>query len=112
MFLIATLSLWYSSLSGFVGKVLIIEEGLAKGGTNASFYWLAALGLFSSFLVLYSLLKIFINGFGETLLSEDMEKGSTKGLLLPCALLVAIGIFLGVGAEWLSYIEQAWLPVY
>ncbi|NMA02864.1 MAG: Na+/H+ antiporter subunit D [Clostridia bacterium] len=110
MFLIATLSLaGIPPLSGFVGKVLIIEEGLAKGGTNASFYWLAALGLFSSFLVLYSLLKIFINGFwGETLLSEDMEKGSTKGLLLPCALLVAIGIFLGVGAEWIyPYIEQA-----
>ncbi|MGI6066768.1 MAG: Na+/H+ antiporter subunit D [Bacillota bacterium] len=110
MFFIAAFSLaGVPPLSGFTGKFLIIQEGLAKGDANAGFYWLAAIGLLSSLMVIYSLMKIFINGFwGETFLTRDMEKGSTKGLLLPCVLLTIAGIFWGVGAEiFYPFIEQA-----
>lgn len=96
-------------LSGFVGKVLIIKEGLALGTGHPSFYILAGIGLVSSLMVLYSLLKIFINGFwGETVLSEEMEKGTDRGVLLPCAFLTAVSLFLGLGAELLyPYVDQA-----
>jgi multicomponent Na+:H+ antiporter subunit D len=110
MFLISVLALaGIPPLSGFIGKVLIIKDGLAKGASISGFYWLVAIGLLSSLMVMYSLMKIFINGFwGETYLSKNMEKGSTKGLLLPCAFLTAISIFLGVGAEFIyPYIELA-----
>lgn len=105
MFLIVVLSLaGVPPLSGFIGKVLIIQEGLAT-----EFYWLAAVGLISSLMIIYSLIKIFINAFwGETTLSKDMEKGDTRGLLLPCAILTAVGILLGMGPEFIyPYIEQA-----
>ncbi|MGI6225600.1 MAG: Na+/H+ antiporter subunit D [Peptococcales bacterium] len=110
MFFITAFSLaGVPPLSGFVGKVLIVQEGLAKGGVTTGFYFLAAIGLISSLMVIYSLMKIFINGFwGETFLSQDMEKVTTKGLLLPCVLLTVTGIFLGVGAEvFYPFIEQA-----
>lgn len=105
MFLIVALSLaGVPPLSGFIGKVLIIQEGLATG-----FYWLAAIGLISSLMIIYSLIKIFMNAFwGETTLSKDMEKAGTRGLLLPCVFLTAVGILLGVGPEFIyPYIEQA-----
>jgi multicomponent Na+:H+ antiporter subunit D len=110
LFFIAAFSLaGVPPLSGFIGKILIIQEGLAKGAANAGFYWLAAIGLLSSLMIIYSLMKIFINGFwGETFLTRNMEKGSTKGLLLPCVLLTTAGILWGVGAEiFYPVIEQA-----
>jgi multicomponent Na+:H+ antiporter subunit D len=110
MFFITAFSLaGVPPLSGFVGKVLIIKEGLAMGTEGAGYYLLAAIGLLSSLMVIYSLMKVFINGFwGETNLSQEMEKGNTRGLLLPCVLLTAVGIFWGVGAEtFYPFIEQA-----
>lgn len=110
MFFVTTLALaGVPPLSGFIGKVLIIKEGITKGLLQWGFYWLAGIGLFSSLMVLYSLMKIFINSFwGETSLSKEMEKGTTKGLLFPCVLLTAVCVFLGVGAEVLyPYVELA-----
>lgn len=96
-------------LSGFVGKVLIIKEGLSLGSGHRGFYLLAGIGLVSSLMVLYSLLKVFINGFwGETVLSTEMEKGTERGLVFPCLLLTAVSLFLGLGAELLyPYVDQA-----
>jgi multicomponent Na+:H+ antiporter subunit D len=110
MFLITTLALTgVPPLSGFIGKVLIIKEGLRKAVLQPGFYWLAGINLLSSLMILYSLSKIFINGFwGETQLSKEMEKRTTKGLLFPCVLLTAVCIFLGLGAEYLyPYVELA-----
>ncbi len=91
-------------LSGFVGKLLIVQ-----GGLEGEHYVLAFVVLLSSLLVLYSVMKIFMNGFwGETKLSLKEEKGTTKGLLLPTALLLSLSIALGIGAEWfLPYFYQA-----
>jgi len=97
MFFIACIALaGIPPLSGFIGKLLIV-----KGGFEAEHYILSGLVLLSSLLVLYSVIKIFMHGFwGETKLSKEEEKGSTKGLLFPIGLLLSLSIVLGVGAEW------------
>lgn len=99
MFFIASLSLsGIPPLSGFVGKVFITEGTFGTG-----YFWLGGIGLITSLMVLYSVMKIFMNCFwGYTDLTEEEEKGKTKGLMLPIALLTALTIVLGLGAEGLS----------
>lgn len=105
MFFIATLSLaGIPPLSGFVGKLKIIQ-----GGFEAGEYTISFIVILSSLFVLYSVMKIFIHGFWgepkEELLSKE---GSTRGLLLPIAILLILSIVFGFGIEWLSpYISQA-----
>ncbi|MDD4775813.1 MAG: Na+/H+ antiporter subunit D [Syntrophomonas sp.] len=96
-------------LSGFAGKYIIIRASLAGGTDQPGGYFLAAIGLLCSLMIMYSLLRIFLHSFwGENTLSLDMEKGSIRGLLSPCLLLMAVGVFYGVGAELVyPYIEQA-----
>jgi multicomponent Na+:H+ antiporter subunit D len=104
MFFIATLSLaGIPPLSGFVGKLKIIQ-----GGFEAGEYTIAFVVLLSSLLVLYSVMKIFINGFWGEPSKEPINKQATKGLLLPIALLLVLSIAYGFGVESLSpYISQA-----
>lgn len=105
MFFIAALSLaGIPPLSGFIGKLFITEGTFVSG-----YYWLGGIGLLTSLFVLYSVLKIFMNCFwGYTNLSEEEEKGSTKGFLLPIGLLTACTIALGLGAEGISvYVDMA-----
>jgi multicomponent Na+:H+ antiporter subunit D len=91
-------------LSGFIGKLLIIQ-----GGFSAELYWMVGISLLSSLLILYSVMKVFINGFwGEVKLEPAQEKATDKGLLTPCALLLALSFALGLGAEFVyPYIEIA-----
>ncbi len=91
-------------LSGFVGKVMILQGGVGEGH-----YVMAAIGLITSLLVLYSVLKVFVQSFwGETLLSEGEEHDTGKGTLLPGIILSALIVGMGIGAEWaLDYIEIA-----
>ncbi len=95
-------------LSGFIGKLLILQ-----GGIQANHYVLAAVSLLTSLMVLYSVIKIFINSFwGETLLSEGEQKSSGRGTLLPSFLLAALVIALGIGAgSFMPYVEQAVEPL-
>ncbi|WP_372637411.1 Na+/H+ antiporter subunit D [Cohnella sp.] len=95
-------------LSGFVGKVMILQ-----GGVQAKAFVMVALGLLSSLLVLYSVMKVFINSFwGETLLSEGEEKSTGKGALLPSLILAALVVGFGLGAEEiLAYVRQAVEPL-
>ncbi|KKK36024.1 monovalent cation/H+ antiporter subunit D [Mesobacillus campisalis] len=104
MFFIAALSLaGIPPLSGFIGKVFITE-----GTFEAGFLWLGAIGLITSLMVLYSVMKIFLNGFwGDSYLDEE-KKGEVKGILFPLAILTLLTIGLGVGAEGIySYAELA-----
>lgn len=105
MFFIASLSLaGIPPLSGFVGKLFITEGTFSSG-----YFWLGGIGLLTSLMVLYSVLKIFMNCFwGYTNLTEEEEKGTTKGLLFPIGLLTALTIALGLGAEGIhSYVDLA-----
>lgn len=91
-------------LSGFIGKLFI-----AKGALGTGFYLLAAVGLLSSLFVLYSMMKIFMNVFwGETNLSIEMEKGTTKGIIIPIVSLTFVMIAFGLGIESFHlFVEQA-----
>lgn len=103
MFFIAALSVsGIPPLSGLLGKVLV-----TKGTFDSGYYWLGAIALFTSLMVLYSVMKIFMNVFwGETTISDEMEKGMTKGLTLPLVLLTAATILLGIGAEGVAEYAQ------
>ncbi|MCV9888623.1 Na+/H+ antiporter subunit D [Metabacillus halosaccharovorans] len=105
MFFITSLSIaGIPPLSGFIGKVFI-----TRGTFEAGYYWIGGIGLFTSLMVLYSVMKIFMNGFwGEGYLSKEMEKGTTKGIMLPIGILTILTILLGVGAEGIyNYINLA-----
>jgi multicomponent Na+:H+ antiporter subunit D len=105
MFFIASLSLsGIPPLSGFLGKIFISE-----GTFEAGYFWLGGIGLITSLMVLYSIMKIFMNCFwGYTDLTEENEKGTTKGLMLPIGILTMLTIALGLGAEGIhSYVDYA-----
>ncbi|WP_066056052.1 Na+/H+ antiporter subunit D [Robertmurraya korlensis] len=105
MFLLSALALaGIPPLSGFVGKLLII-----KSGFGAEAYWGAGIVLMSSLLVLFSVMKIFINGFwGIHRTYEEEEKAPVSWLLISPAILVIISVLYGVGAELVyPYILEA-----
>ncbi|MEH7235648.1 Na+/H+ antiporter subunit D [Bacillus sp. JJ1562] len=105
MFFIAALSLsGIPPLSGFLGKIFITEGTFTSG-----YFWLGGIGLLTSLMVLYSIMKIFMNGFwGYTDVPEESESMSLKGLLLPMGILTVLTIALGVGAEGISeYVDLA-----
>lgn len=105
MFFITVLSLTgIPPLSGFIGKVL-----LGIGVIEAKSYGLLALSMLSGFVVLYSLLRIFMSCFwGETIISEEEEIPLEKGQLIPSAILILLTIGIGFGIEGLTpYIQDA-----
>ncbi|MEJ8778884.1 Na+/H+ antiporter subunit D [Pseudogracilibacillus sp. ICA-222130] len=105
MFFIAVLSVTgIPPLSGFLGKVLLGQGAIATGS-----YVLLGLSFASGFIVLYSLLRIFMSCFwGETIISEEEEIPLRKGVLLPMSLLVCCTFLLGLGSEAVAvYIVDA-----
>ena len=105
MFFIAALSLsGIPPLSGFTGKIFV-----TAGTFQTGYFWLGGIGLLTSLLVLYSVMKIFMSVFwGYTNLTAESEKGTTKGLLPPMAFLTALTIALGLGAEGIhTYVDLA-----
>lgn len=105
MFFITVLSLTgIPPLSGFLGKVL-----LGQGAIEAGSYLLLALSFLSGFIVLYSLLRIFMSCFwGETILDEEEEIPLGRNLLIPNILLVICTFALGIGAEGIAvYVQDA-----
>lgn len=86
-------------LSGFAGKLLILQGGLEAGQ-----YTLAALSLLSSLVVLYSLLRIFIAAFwGEE--KPYRGDGTKRPKLARSAAAGAAGLLIlvaamGIGSEW------------
>lgn len=105
LFFIAALALAGAPpLSGFVGKLIILKSGIAEG-----YLAMSIIGILSSLMVLYSVIKIFVHSFwGETLLSEGENKTSGRSALLPGSILAGMLIAMGLGADWIMpYIEQA-----
>jgi len=85
-------------LSGFIGKILV-----GQGAIEVGSYILLALGFVSSIIVLYSLLRIFMNSFwGETMISEEDELPLKKGLIIPILLFGLLTLALGLGSEFVS----------
>lgn len=83
--------------SGFIGKVSLLKGALAEGEVA-----IVIIGLITSLLILYSILKIFIRGFwGEEQPAFTANKRSTKGFIIPIVSLLALSIFLGLGAEFI-----------
>lgn len=86
--------------SGFIGKLLLLQ-----GAFQSDQIIIVIVGLITSLLILYSVMKIFINGFwGEK--KEDFHKKRLNGLLSPIVFLLFFSVFLGIGAEFVyPYIE-------
>ncbi|MFC3039133.1 Na+/H+ antiporter subunit D [Virgibacillus xinjiangensis] len=81
--------------SGFIGKLLLLQ-----GAVEANEIVILLVGLLTSLLILYSIVKIFIRGFwGDKEPMAHTAGKSTKGLLVPVAFLLALSVLLGVGAE-------------
>lgn len=95
-------------LSGFVGKLLIV-----RGGFTAGDFIGPLLILLSSLVVLYSALKIFINGFwGTPKEYHGAKKHLAFRLWIPAAALMVIAVAYGVGAEAVRpFITQAVEPL-
>jgi multicomponent Na+:H+ antiporter subunit D len=103
-FFIATLALaGVPPLSGFVGKLLILQGGFAEGS-----YVGTGIVLFSSLLVLYSVMKIFINGFWGEPQTFKVNRGSVRFLLISPTILIILACLYGVGTEMIyPYISEA-----
>src|SRR5699024_11822860 len=104
-FFISVLSLTgIPPLSGFIGKILIGEAAIFGG-----FYVVMGIGFFSGLIVLYSLMRVFMNCFwGETLIAEEEQQPSKKAYIVPGARLVLLTFPIGMGAEGLApYIKEA-----
>lgn len=91
-------------LSGFVGKVMILQGGVAN-----NYYVMAGVSLLTSLMALYSLMKVFINGFwAEKPMGEDEPPSTGREALAPGVLLAALVIGLGLGADWvMDFVQQA-----
>lgn len=97
-FFVAALSLaGIPPLSGFVGKLLIVQAGFESGQYVGSF-----VVLLSSLLVLFSVMKIFLNGFWGPPHEVHATKHAIRPLLVPAILLVALASFYGVGTQFIE----------
>ena len=84
-------------LSGFVGKLLIVQ-----GGFEAGNIWSSILILASSIIVLLSVMRIFIYAFwGEQGQLVPINKTKYNRLFFPTILLVIVSIAYGIGTEWI-----------
>ncbi|MBH9965708.1 Na+/H+ antiporter subunit D [[Bacillus] enclensis] len=95
-FLVAAFSLaGIPPLSGFIGKLMILRGSFSDGA-----YLGAAVILASSLLVLYSVIKIFLNGiWGTPREYNGITKGHARYLWMTSAVLVVLAVFYGLGAE-------------
>lgn len=103
MFLLAAMAVaGVPPLSGFIGKLLILKSGVGAGQFTVSI-----IGLVTSLIAFYSLLRVFILSFwGETLLNEGEQHATGRNAVLPGLVLAALSVGLGLGSgvvlEWLE----------
>lgn len=80
-------------LSGFVGKLLIIQGAFEESNYIGGF-----IIVLSSLLVLLSVIKIFVKAFwGDE--SDNVTKKPIKTLLFPGCILVLLSFLIGIGVE-------------
>lgn len=80
--------------SGFIGKLLLLQGAFEHGEIA-----ILIISLITSLLILYSMIKIFIQAFwGEK--QENYEKKSLRGMISPIVLMLAFSVFLGIGANY------------
>jgi multicomponent Na+:H+ antiporter subunit D len=103
MFFLASLILaGIPPFSGFIGKYLLL-----RGALDENHYFAAAAGLFSSLLILFSVLRIFIGAFWGELDAKPLRSVNRTGLAAS-VMLIALSILLGIGAEWFyPFIQSA-----
>ena len=90
-------------LSGFAGKAMILRSGFSEGA-----YALSAIGLASSFVVLYSLMNVFRHAFWGKTPAAAPEKIGLRWSAGAAAGLFALVVAIGLGSEWvLSYVAEA-----
>ena len=87
--------------SGFIGKLLLL-----KGSVENDQILIIIIALLSSLLILYSVMRIFIEGFwGEK--KQAFKVKPIRSMLTPIVFLLAISIFLGIGAEFVyPYVNE------
>jgi len=105
MYLVAVFGLvGIPPLSGFIGKLLIIQGGFESGNI-----WTTIIILISSIIVLLSTVRIFVYAFwGEPVALPTTSQRSYRKEMIPATLLVIISIAYGIGTEWLvPYMEDA-----
>lgn len=104
-FFIAGLSLaGVPPLSGFYGKLFIVESAI----TN-DYYFSAIIVLLSSLVVLYSVMRIFINVFwGEDMDFERLKQVKMDKMMFSAISLVVVAVLFGLGADLLyPFVEMA-----
>ncbi|MFK8795699.1 Na+/H+ antiporter subunit D [Planococcus plakortidis] len=91
-------------LSGFPGKLLIV-----LGGFEGTHFWGSLVILATSLLVLLSVVRIFIYAFwGEPARIATIDRKQYLSLFVPTAILVALTVVLGAGAElFMPFISDA-----
>ncbi|KGP73120.1 Na+/H+ antiporter subunit D [Pontibacillus yanchengensis] len=97
LFFVASLTLaGIPPFSGFIGKLLLLQEGLAQDQIA-----IVIIGLITSLLILFSMIRIFIQAFwGEKDDTITPNRVKSRAYAWPIAFLVAFSVFLGVGAEY------------
>ncbi|ANU23798.1 Na+/H+ antiporter subunit D [Planococcus donghaensis] len=82
-------------LSGFPGKLLIIQ-----GGFEGPQFWGSIIVLATSLVVLLSAVRIFIYAFwGQPVETVPLQKSTFNQMFIPTVILVAMTVVFGVGAE-------------
>ncbi|REB04838.1 Na+/H+ antiporter subunit D [Sporosarcina sp. BI001-red] len=105
LFLIAAFGLaGIPPLSGFVGKLLIVQGGFENGQLFGTIVILA-----SSLVVLLSVIRIFVYAFwGEPVPIQPTNRKTYKQMMFPAVMLVALSVLYGVGTEWIfPYVSDA-----
>src|SRR5699024_990679 len=83
--------------SRYIGTLLLLKGALAEGEIG-----IVIIGLLTSLLILYSILKIFIRGsWGEDQAITSENKRTPKGFIAQIAFLLTFSVLLGVGAEFI-----------
>lgn len=84
-------------LSGFIGKLFIVEGAFTNGNI-----WGSIIILASSLVVLLSVIRIFIYAFwGQPREYPTTAVRPYRQMMLPAILLVIVSVAYGIGTEWL-----------